>query len=205
MPLTVSVSSLSGFLIMTFLLAQTNRRPDLSGRLFRSNQDCESLFFLALVLLVAILFLRALLAGALLEGGAQDVAEAGAGVRRAVLGDGILFLGDFARLDRERDLAAGLVDAGDHRVELVADAEALGTLVVAVARQVGAADEGLHAVGQRRLDAAVVHFRHRDGDDATLLERGAAGARLLHRIVGELLDTEADAFFLRIDVEHLGL
>src|SRR4029077_5020936 len=144
--------------------------------------------------------------GRLLERGAQDVAEAGAGIRRAVLRDGFLLLGDLAGLDGETDLARGLVHAGYHGVDLVALAEALRTLVAAVARQVGAADERLDAVGQRHLDAAVVHFGDGAGDDGALLQRTAGGARhLLHRIAGELLDTEADALLLDVDVEHLGL
>src|SRR6185437_11275106 len=102
------------------------------------------------------------------------------------------------------DLAARLVDLGDENVDLVAYLEAFGPLVVAIARQIVPADEGLHAVGQLDLDAAVVHFGDRDGDDLVLAQRAAAGARLLDRIVRELLDAEADAFLLGIHIEHLG-
>src|SRR5579862_5360249 len=159
---------------------------DVTRRLF--------LVFLGVVFLLALL-------GRLLEGCAQDVAERGARVGRAVLRHGFLLLGHFARLDRERDLAARLVDRGDERIDLVALAEALGTLIAAVARQVGAADERLGAAFQHDLDAAVIDLGHGDGDDAALAQR----AGLLDRIAGELLDAEADALFLRVDVEHLRL
>ena len=45
---------------------------------------------------------------------------------------------------------------GHQGIDLVALAEAFGALIVAVARQIGAADEGAHAVGQLDFDAAVL-------------------------------------------------
>src|SRR5436190_23033758 len=96
-----------------------------------------------------------------LERSAQDVAERGTRVRRAVGGDRLLLFGDFQRLDRQRDLAGLLVVLGDARVDLLALAEALGTLVVAVAAEIGAADERGHlAVGELDLDTAVVDLGH---------------------------------------------
>jgi hypothetical protein len=62
---------------------------------------------------------------------------------------GFLLFGDFARLDRKPELAARLVGRGDERIDLVADAETFGTLIVAVAREVRAADIGACATFQR--------------------------------------------------------
>src|SRR4051794_33348181 len=85
---------------------------------------------------------------AVLESGAQDIAQRSARIRRAVGGDRLLFLGDFEGLDRQRDLAGLAVVLGDAGVDLVALGETLGTLVVAVAAEIGAADERGHlAVG----------------------------------------------------------
>ena len=60
-----------------------------------------------------------------------------------------------------------------HGIDLVTLAEAIGTLIVAVAGQVSAADEGADATFQFHLDAAVIDFRNRTGDDLVLLQ-GAA-------------------------------
>src|SRR5690606_13096130 len=87
---------------------------------------------------------RRLLLLAVLECGAEDVAERGAGVGRAVLGHRLLLLGDLESLDRERDLAGLAIDLGHAGIDLVALGEALGALVVAVAAEVGAADESRH-------------------------------------------------------------
>ena len=88
----------------------------------------------------------------------------------AVLRHGLLLLGDLQRLDRHRDAAAVLVEAGDGGIDLVADVEALGPLLGAVARQVGALDEGGDvAVGDLDLDAVLLHRQHLAGDLAALL------------------------------------
>src|SRR6185503_16397024 len=140
----------------------------------------------------------------LLQGRAQNVAQAGAAVGRAILLDGFLLFRHFASLDGERDLAARLVHAGDQGFDLVALSEAFGPLVVAVARQVGAADEGADAAFQFHLDATVIDLGDRAGDDLVLAQRAAAGTRLLNRIALQLLDAQADAFLLHVDVQHLG-
>src|SRR5262245_48326379 len=79
-----------------------------------------------------------LLLVAVLQRGAEDVAERSAGVGRAVLGHRLLLFGDLQRLDRDLHLARLLVVGDDARVDLLADREAFRTLLVAVARQVGA-------------------------------------------------------------------
>src|SRR6202045_4811971 len=83
-----------------------------------------------------------LLVGALLERGAENVAERRARIGGAVLRDGLLLLGDFQRLDRDLHLAGLLVDLDHPRVDLFADGETLGTLIGTLARQLGPLDEG---------------------------------------------------------------
>src|SRR6476646_10358109 len=80
------------------------------------------------------------------QGGAKDVAERSAGIGRAVLGDGLFLLGDFQCLDRHRNFASLSVDLGHHSVELLPDAEALSSLLGAVAREIGAADAACQVV-----------------------------------------------------------
>src|SRR5207248_4066036 len=66
--------------------------------------------------------------------------------------------------------------------------------------QLGFADEAGHAVGQGHIDAALLDAADRRGHDIALLD--LIDARL-ERIGFELLDAEADALLLDIDVEHL--
>src|SRR6185437_14132540 len=123
------------------------------------------------------------LAAALLEGGAQDVAQRCAGIGGAVLRHGFLLFRHFARLDRQSHFPRALVEAHHHGVHLVALAVALGALLGAIARKIGAADEALQAVGQLNLDTTIVHFRYRDGDDRAPPQR----PDLVHRIGFQLL------------------
>src|SRR6185312_1064831 len=64
------------------------------------------------------------------------------------------------------------------------------------------ADEAGHAVAERHLDAIVLHRRHCAGDDVALLVLAGGGRE---RIVRQLLDAEADALLLDVDVEDLDL
>src|SRR5262249_11732257 len=73
---------------------------------------------------------------------AEDVAERRARVGGAVLGNGLLLLGDFERLDRDLHLVAAAVELGHARVDLLADREAFRPLLAAVAREFVALDEG---------------------------------------------------------------
>src|SRR5690606_19524016 len=101
---------------------------------------------------------------AVLERGPENVAERGARVGRAVLSHRLLLLGDLERLDGETDLAGLAVDLGNARIDLVALGEALGTLIVAIAAEVGATDEGRHfAVGDLDLDATIIDLDDRAG------------------------------------------
>src|SRR5215468_3589712 len=73
------------------------------------------------------------------QGGAEDVAQAGARIGRAVFGHRLLVFVDLTRLDRERQLARLGIHRRDLGVDLLADGEAVGTLIAALARQVGLA------------------------------------------------------------------
>src|SRR6185369_16858349 len=114
-------------------------------------------FFLALLLRLA-------------ERRAQDVPQAGARVGRAEIGHRLLLLVELARLDRQHDPARGLVDVGDLGVELVADRVAVGTLLGAVAAELGLADEARNAFLHGDVDAVVLDAGHDDGDHFTLLD-----------------------------------
>src|SRR5262249_49374671 len=129
----------------------------------------------------------------------EDVAQRGAAIGGAVLRHGLFLLGDLQGLDGDRDAPAVLVDVDDRRIDLVADVETLWTLLGAIARQVRALDEGRHvAVGDFDLDAAILYGHHLAGDLAALLQF----ANALHGIATDLLDAQADAFLLRINVKH---
>src|SRR5580704_9838327 len=118
----------------------------------------------------ALLVVLGLLVGArAVDRGAQDVAEARARIRRAELGHRAFFLVDLARLDGERRLARRAVERGHLGIDLLADSEAVGALLGAVARQLGLADEAGQPARQRHLDAAFGDLRHGAGDDIALL------------------------------------
>src|SRR5207244_9612689 len=100
-----------------------------------------------------------LLGVAVLERGAEDVAERRTRIGGAVLRDGFLLFGDFERLDRHLDLAGLLVELDHAGIDLLADGEAFGALVVAVTRELRALDEGREVgPGDLHLDDAVLHF-----------------------------------------------
>ena len=88
------------------------------------------------------------------------------------------------------------------------DLEAVRTLLVAVAAEVGALDEaGRTVVAGLHFEPAVAHFEHGHGDHVVLLQAAAArpGAvrrRRRGRALLELLHAQADALLLDIDVEH---
>src|SRR6185312_8479384 len=84
-----------------------------------------------------------LLVAAVLQRGAENVAKRRAGIGRAVLRDGFLLFRDFQRLDRDLHLAGLLVELDHAGIDLLADGETLSSLVVAVARQFLALDEGV--------------------------------------------------------------
>ena len=67
--------------------------------------------------------------------------KAGTAVGRAILFDGLLLLGGFACLDRQAELAALMIDVGDHRIDFLADGETVRALLGTVTAEIGAADE----------------------------------------------------------------
>src|SRR3979490_2063854 len=145
---------------------------------------------------------RGLLVVALLERGAENVAERRARIGGAILRDGLLLLGDFQRLDRDLHLAGLLVELDHPRIDLFADRETLGALIGALARQFGPLDEGGEVgAGDLNFDAGFLHLEHFAGHDRALLDVAWLG----ERIAFELLDAERDALLLDIDIEHHGL
>src|SRR5690554_5992444 len=68
---------------------------------------------------------------------AENVAERCARIRRSVLSNGFLLFRNLECLDRHRQLARLLVEDGDASIDLLADGEALWTLLVTVTREVG--------------------------------------------------------------------
>src|SRR3984893_19321348 len=85
---------------------------------------------------------RGLLVGALLERGTENVAQRRPRIGGTVLRDGLLLFGNFQRLDRDLHLAGLLVELDHTRIDLFADGEAFGALIVAVTGELGALDEG---------------------------------------------------------------
>src|ERR1700754_4943865 len=145
---------------------------------------------------------QTLLVGAILQRGAENVTQSRARIGGAVLRDGLLFFGDFERLDRDLNLARLLVELDHPRIDLFAHGETLGALIGALARQFGPLDEGREiGTDDLNLDAAFLHFKHFASDDRALLDI----ARLGERIALELLDAERDALLFDIDIEHHGL
>src|SRR6266699_84128 len=166
----------------------------------RQSPSCRRRLFLVLGRRLVGCF--RLLGRALLERGAENVAERSAGIRGAVLRDRLLLLGDFERLDRHRNLAAAAIELGDPGIDLLADRETLGALLGAVAGKLGALDERREIrADDLHVDARLLDLGDLAGDDRALLE--IAGLR--ERIRLELLDAERDALLLDIDVEHLRL
>src|SRR5438132_1688169 len=136
-----------------------------------------------------------------LERGAEDVAEGRPRIGGAVLSDRLLLLRHFERLDRDLHLVGAAIELDDAGIDLLPDREPLWPLLGAVARQLGALDEGGEvAADDLYLDAGVLHLGHLAGHDRAFLE--LAGA--LKGIARELLDAERDALLLDVDVEHLG-
>src|SRR6202161_2605170 len=145
---------------------------------------------------------KRLLVGALLQCGAENVAQGRPRIGGAILRDGFLFLGDFQRLDRDLHLAGLLVELDHPRIDLFADGETLGALIGALARQFGPLDEGGEVgAGNPDVDATFLHLEHFAGHHRALLDV----ARLGERIALELLDAERNALLLDIDIEHHGL
>src|ERR1700730_7353016 len=106
-----------------------------------------------------------LLLGGARERRAGDVAKGRAGIGVAVLGDRLLLLRDFERLDRDRHLVGTAVELGDAGVDLFADRKTLGALVGTVAGELGALDEGGEVgADELHLEAGFLHLDDLAGD-----------------------------------------
>ncbi|EGE57140.1 hypothetical protein RHECNPAF_470013 [Rhizobium etli CNPAF512] len=147
--------------------------------------------------------MRGLFAAAVLQGCAQDVAERSARVGRTELSNGFLLFRNLQSLDGQHDLAVLLGEVGDAGVDDLADREALRTLLVAVAGEIGATDEGsdVLVVDELHFDAAIIDRDDFAGNDGVLAQI-ARSSSVADCILAELLDAERDAFLLDIDVEN---
>src|SRR2546421_5640762 len=83
-----------------------------------------------------------LVAATVLERGAENVTQRRPRIGGAVLRDGFLLFGDFQRLDRDLHLAGLLVELDHAGIDLLADGEPFGALIVAIAGEFGPLDEG---------------------------------------------------------------
>src|SRR5690606_3493452 len=85
-------------------------------------------------------------------------------------------------------------------VDLLASGEALGTLIGAVASQLGTLDEGGEiGVDELHLQAAVLHLENLAGDDLALPQLAGIG----EGVARQLLDAQRDALLLDVHVENL--
>src|SRR5580698_3452432 len=115
---------------------------------------------------------------------------------------GLLLLVDVLGLDRQRDAAALAIHVGELGLDFLADFQQEPRILDPVARQLGSPQLAVHAVAQIDDGALGVHFTHHAADDAALrVFRDVSGERIL----GELLDSQADALALRIDGQHHGV
>src|SRR5690606_35249029 len=150
---------------------------------------------------------RRRLLGLALELLAQERAELGRaagsfGGGLVVLGHRLAALGLVLGLDRELHLAALAVGADDLGFDAVADLQLVGGVLDALVRDVAHREVALDAVAQVDDRAARVHFLDGAVDDRAARIAGHEGA---HRVLLELLDTQADALALRVHRQHHGL
>src|SRR5690606_28102173 len=137
---------------------------------------------------------------------AEDVAERRTRIGRTELCDGFLLFGDFQRLDRKLDLAILLREVGDAGVDDLTDRETLRTLLVTVARQIGATNErgDVLVVDQPHFNAAIVDGNDLSRHDGVLAQVSGSGS-IANRIAAELLDAERDALLVDVHIQNDGL
>ena len=123
-------------------------------------------------------------------------------VGRTEFGHRLLFFLDFLTLDGQRQLSRLTINGGDLGIDLFTYGEAVRALIAFVPRKLGTADEPGQHVVDLDLDAVGLNRAHDAGYDIALVDGVEDGCR---RIIAHLLDAEADAFLLDIDVEHLCL
>ena len=82
--------------------------------------------------------------------------------------DSLLFFGKLHGLDREVRLLR-TIETDHHRVELLANLETVGALLVTITAKVGALDEaGCSVLTGLHFEAAIADFEHRHGRDGIL-------------------------------------
>src|SRR6185437_8718226 len=133
----------------------------------------------------------------------QQISQTGPGRRRlgAVALHGLRLFVDFLRLDRQRDGARLAVDTGELRLHFLADLQHCARVLDAITAELGGTQLPLDPVAQIDDGAARIDLLDEASDDRALGILGDVGRE---GILGELLDTQADALALRIDRQHHG-
>ena len=103
--------------------------------------------------------------------------------------------------DGQAELAVLLVDICDARIYAIAHCVSVRPLLAPFAGQIGPTDEARQPSGNRNFEPTFRNRSHRTGDRVTLCD---PIHRRCERIVGKLLDAEADSFLLGIDIENTG-
>src|SRR3546814_20089244 len=102
-----------------------------------------------------------------------DIAERRTRIRGTILCNSLLLFGNLQRLDREIGFLAA-VETDNHRIDLLAGLEAVGTLFVTVAAKIATLDEASCTVFTGlAFNAAIAAFKKRDGNGRALVK--AAG------------------------------
>src|SRR5580658_4538666 len=131
---------------------------------WRSGMTTTSLLRFLFFFLIALLALAA-------QRCAEDVAQGGAGIRRAVLGDRLFLLGDFQRLDGDGGLLAAAVELYDARIDLLANGKAVGALLGPVAGKLRTLDErGEFGADDLDVDATFLDLGDLAGDHRALFQ-----------------------------------
>src|SRR3546814_2888639 len=104
-----------------------------------------------------------------------DIAERRTRIRGTILCNSLLLFGNLQRLDREIGFLAA-VETDNHRIDLLAGLEAVGTLFVTVAAKIATLDEASCTVFTG-LDfkAAIADFKNRDGNGRALVKAAGRG------------------------------
>src|SRR5262245_47343448 len=187
--------------------ASRNDVPE-SWRYQSENPGVQPPGFSSLKILIKSLFLGLfglgfrLVAGALLEGGTENIAKRGARIGRTVLGNCLLLLGHFQRLNGNADFVSLAVELGDAGIYFLANRESLRPLLAALACKIGTLYEGNKiGAGDLHIDPGLFHLRNLAGNDRPLLEIACR----FHRIAGKLFDAERNAFLFDVYIENLRL
>src|ERR1700678_1227931 len=133
----------------------------------------------------------------------EQISQAGSGGRIGpVVLHRLLFFVNVLGLDRQRNAAALAIHVGELGLHFLADFQQQPRILDPVARQFGGAQLAVHAVAQIDDGTLGVHFAHDAANDAAFrVLRDVSGERIL----GELLDSQADALALRVDGQHHGV